>query len=207
MAIIVNAYAGPGSGKSTLAAGVFFELKSAGVNCELVREYAKRKVWEGNTTVFKNQAYIFGKQSYEIMYTAEGVDVIITDSPILLSALYNKSEVLGEEFNELVLKLSDSYDNMNYFINRTKEYSPAGRHQDEEGARQVDKDTIALLTAYGVEYKIVDGNRQGMYQIVNDVLIRLGKNPLWYYDLSNATGGQMGFIIHYSKPSQDTGED
>ena len=62
-ALVVNLFGVPGAGKSTGAAYIFYRLKSAGVNAELVTEFAKDKVWEENDEVFKNQAYIFGKQS------------------------------------------------------------------------------------------------------------------------------------------------
>jgi adenylate kinase family enzyme len=56
--IIVNLFAGPGAGKSTGAAYVFAKLKLAGIDCEYVSEFAKDKVWENNSEVFKNQFYI-----------------------------------------------------------------------------------------------------------------------------------------------------
>lgn len=59
--IVVNLFGTPGSGKSTGAAYIFSQLKMAGINAELVTEFAKDKVWENNEEVFKNQAYMFGK--------------------------------------------------------------------------------------------------------------------------------------------------
>lgn len=52
--LVVNLFGEPGAGKSTGAAYVFAMLKMAGVDAELVTEYAKDKVWESNTEVFKN---------------------------------------------------------------------------------------------------------------------------------------------------------
>ena len=95
-----------------------------GVNAELVTEFAKDKVWEGSTEVFNNQAYIFGKQFFRISRCADKVDVIITDSPLLLSLIYNKDPVLGEEFNAVVRKVMNSYNCKNYYITRVKEYNP-----------------------------------------------------------------------------------
>lgn len=46
--LIVNLFGAPGAGKSTLAAYVFAKLKMAGVNAELVTEFAKDKTWENN---------------------------------------------------------------------------------------------------------------------------------------------------------------
>ena len=69
--LLINLFGGPGAGKSTGAAYIFSQLKMAGVNAELVTEFAKDKVWEGNKEVFKNQAYIFGKQYLPVFCTEE----------------------------------------------------------------------------------------------------------------------------------------
>ena len=106
--IIVNLFGAPGSGKSTGAAYIFSQLKMLGVDAELVTEFAKDKVWENNTEVLNNQTYVFGKQHFRISRCADKVDVIVTDSPLLLSAIYNHSELLGEEFNNLVAKIFKS---------------------------------------------------------------------------------------------------
>ena len=62
--ILVNLYGAPGAGKSSGAAYIFSKLKMAGVNAELVTEFAKDKVYEQSKKVFENQAYIFGKQYF-----------------------------------------------------------------------------------------------------------------------------------------------
>ena len=59
--IAINFFGAPGSGKSTLSAIVFAKLKMMGVNCELVTEFAKDKVWEKNNEALSNQIYIFAK--------------------------------------------------------------------------------------------------------------------------------------------------
>ena len=75
--LIVNLFGVPGAGKSTGAAYIFAKLKMLGINAELITEFAKDKVWENNTEVFKNQAYLFGKQSYRISRCKDKVDVIV----------------------------------------------------------------------------------------------------------------------------------
>ena len=64
--IVCNLFGPPGAGKSTLAAYVFAKLKMMGVNCELVTEFAKDKVWEKNNEALSNQIYIFAKQYYRM---------------------------------------------------------------------------------------------------------------------------------------------
>ena len=90
--LIVNLYGAPGAGKSTGAAYIFSRLKMAGVNAELVTEFAKDKVWEESKAVFENQAYIFGKQYFRISRLEGKVDAIVTDSPLILSCYYGRGD-------------------------------------------------------------------------------------------------------------------
>ena len=158
--LIINLFGAPGAGKSTGAAYLFYKLKSAGINAELVTEFAKDKVWENNEEVFKNQAYIFGKQYFKISRCIGKVDVIITDSPLLLSALYNTSDVLGEEFDNVVKNVFYSYNNINFFVNRVKEYNPEGRHQTEEESDKLSKEFNVRLSEL-IEFEEISGNDGG----------------------------------------------
>lgn len=129
--LVVNLFGAPGAGKSTGAAYIFSKVKMAGINAELVTEFAKDKVWEESKAVFQNQAYIFGKQYFRISRVQGKVDVVITDSPILLSSFYNSDKTLGAEFDALTKKIFNSYWSLNVFINRVKPYNPSGRFQTE----------------------------------------------------------------------------
>jgi hypothetical protein len=171
--ILVNLFGGPGAGKSTGAAYIFSQLKMAGVNCELVTEFAKDKVWEGNKEVFKNQAYIFGKQYFKISRCADKVDVIITDSPLLLSIVYNDNPVLGDSFNETVKNVFSSFNSMNYILSREKEYNPIGRNQTESEAKEVDVQVRTMLDQEQIPYEIVAGTELGYNYIVDRVLEQL----------------------------------
>jgi hypothetical protein len=171
--LLINLFGGPGAGKSTGAAYIFSQLKMAGVNAELVTEFAKDKVWEGNKEVFKNQAYIFGKQYFKISRCADKVDVIITDSPLLLSIVYNDNPVLGDSFNETVKNVFSSFNSMNYILSREKEYNPVGRNQTESEAKEVDVQVRAMLDQEKIPYEVVAGNELGYDYIVDRVLEQL----------------------------------
>lgn len=168
--LIANLYGAPGAGKSTGAAYVFAKLKMAGINAELVTEFAKDKVWEESKEVFNNQAYIFGKQYFRISRCENKVDVIVTDSPLILSIIYNNSEVLGEDFNKVVLNVMNSYNTKNYFINRVKEYNPKGRFQSEEESDELSEDIRDFLLKQGIDFYEVEGDTAGYDIIVNDIL-------------------------------------
>lgn len=168
--IVVNIFGVPGAGKSTGAAYVFAALKQRGVNAELVTEYAKDKVWEENNEAFKNQAFLFGKQSYRMSRCAGKVDVIVTDSPLPLSILYNIDPRLTENFNQSVMDVFNSYRNLNFFLNRTKPYNPAGRLQTEEESDALTEPLQNLLETRGILYMETTGDAAGYNMIVDVVL-------------------------------------
>lgn len=173
---VVNLFGVPSAGKSTGAAFIFSQLKLLGINAELVTEFAKDKVWEENKEVFNNQAYIFGKQYFRMSRCADKVDIIITDSPLLLSAFYNKSEILGEDFNNLVAKIFKSYNSLNYLLERDKPYNPNGRLQTEEESNALAVPMKNLLSKYDVEYKTKKGSLKGYNEIVDDIVAILKFN-------------------------------
>lgn len=168
--ILVNLYGAPGAGKSTGAAYIFSQLKMRGINAELVTEFAKDKVWEESKEVFNNQAYIFGKQYFRISRCADKVDVIITDSPLLLSTIYNDNPILGEEFNNVVRNVVNSYDSINYYITRVKDYNPKGRFQSEEESDAIANRVKNMLDCEGVEYIEKPGSKASYDEIYEEVL-------------------------------------
>jgi ribA/ribD-fused uncharacterized protein len=174
--LLVNIFGPPGAGKSTGAAYIFSKLKMAGINAELVTEFAKDKVWEESKEVFRNQAYIFGKQFFRISRCENKVDVIVTDSPLFLSVFYNTDERLGESFNNMVLDVCDSYDSLNYLLLRNKPYNPKGRFQTEEESDKLGIELKEKLSEYGIGYKALYGDENGYDKIVSDVLNTLHKD-------------------------------
>lgn len=171
--ILVNLFGAPGAGKSTGAAYIFSQLKMRGVNAELVTEFAKDKVWEESKAVFNNQAYIFGKQYFRISRCADKVDVVITDSPLLLSLIYNNDPVLGEEFNAVVRRVMNSYNCMNYYLTRTKKYNPVGRFQTEEESNEIADEIHQMLVNENLLFNETTGDIEGYDHIVTDILIAL----------------------------------
>ena len=172
--IVVNLCGAPGAGKSTGAAYIFSKLKMANINAELVTEFAKDKVWEESHAVFENQLYMLAKQYFRITRCEKKVDVIVTDSPIILSLIYNTDkERLGNDFDKLVLHLFNSYNNMNYFINRVKPYNPIGRFQTEQQSDEISNRIKNIFYENNIEIKNVDGDITNYDLIVNEILNKL----------------------------------
>ena len=171
--IIVNLFGGPGISKSTTAAGIFSLLKIHSVNCELVSEFAKDLVWEERFKSLKDQVYIFGKQYHRIWRLVDLVDVIITDSPILLPLVYDKND--KNYFQPLVKEMFSSFNNLNFLLIRSKKYDPNGRYQNEEEAKQVDNTVEKVLLENKVDFESITGNYNAINIITERILKLLGK--------------------------------
>ena len=103
------------------------------------------------------------------------VDVIVSDSPIALSPYYNKDKDIDPELKALAVKLSEKFDNLNYFVHRVKKYNPIGRLETEEESNQKAIGLKNLLDEYGMKYKVIDGNLESADIVVQDVMELLKK--------------------------------
>ena len=152
---------------STGAAYIFAKLKMAGIDCELVTEYAKDRVWQGDQFVLQHcQLYVTGKQCLKVARLLGKVDVIVTDSPIAIGAMYTDEK----PYQDVCLYEAKKYKNtFNIFVRR-KDYNPNGRNQTEEEARNIDQRILDFLNDNGIEYTRVDGNVAGYDQVVENIV-------------------------------------
>lgn len=171
--IVVNLAGSPGAGKSTGAAKIFSELKMLGINCELVSEVAKDKTWEHNFIALNCQEYIFGKQSYRLARCRNEVDVIVTDSPLPLSIIYTKDKAIREPLTKLAMAVYNSYDNINFFINRTKPYNPKGRNQTAEESNVLSSEIKELYHNLNIPYTEITGDNEGYQKAIALVITKL----------------------------------
>jgi hypothetical protein len=155
---VINMFGAPGAGKSTAASGLFSLLKMEDVDVEVVCEYAKKCVWNNRSETLNDQLYITAKQNHELQILKGKVDFIITDSPLLLGMLYKPTDTVSC-FNELALSLFNSYNNLNFFINRTKPYKAKGRLQTEQQSNHISKQLKDLLDDINIPYIEIDGDR------------------------------------------------
>lgn len=170
--IIINLIGGPGCGKSTCASGIFYELKKLGINCELSLEFIKDKVWEESYKVLDDQIYVFGKQYHKLFRLKNKVDVIITDSPLIISMHYNKTP--SEYFNKLIVEQYNTFNNLLFFINRGNTYQTEGRLQTKEESEMIDSDIKNILSEYDIKYTEISCENAVEY-IVNNVKKLLNK--------------------------------
>lgn len=175
MTTIINLFGSPGAGKSTTRAGLFHHLKLRGMNVEEVTEFAKDLTWENRAFTLTCQPYVFSKQLRNMERLMDKVDLIITDSPILLSYFYGKKcapDRYPESFyNYVVDQFFCLGDQFNYYLNRVKDYNPAGRNQTEAESDEIDKEQFRMLMDLKVPITIMDGNADAVKNIAADIMI------------------------------------
>lgn len=181
--LLVNFIGAPGAGKSTLAAAVFAKLKMHGVSCELVDEYVKGAVWENRLNIIQNQLYLFSKQFNKISRIGNNVDIIITDSPIVLGIYYNRLHAPDFDFDEkvfapLVLECYNAYNNLNILVKRHYKYDTRGRYQSEQEANNMEKEIEGVYKMYNLPYVEVISSEKRADEIADRLMSYLQKRSI-----------------------------
>lgn len=179
-------FAGPGAGKSTIAAGVFSQLKQKGISCELIQEYAKDVTWERTTVLLENQLHIFAEQFRRQFRLLNNVDYVITDSPLMLSCIYNDVFFKMQEgkrwhtdkyhhlSNLYFFEAANQFENINFYVDRAKNYQNDGRNQTLEQAKTIDNSIRQFLDNNRVQYNLTDSVK-GIGDVMNSVLADISK--------------------------------
>lgn len=151
--LMVNFYAGPSAGKSVAALELAAALKKAGYNAEYVSEFAKDLVLEGRTDELKDQKKITDTQYKWFDRLRGSVDIIVTDSPVLLGLVYGEGKI-SEEYAEQIRGYYDTSDNFNMLMTRPKNasFQKGGRIHDEQQSIELDGKIKSMLEAQKVFY-------------------------------------------------------
>lgn len=176
----INLFAGPSAGKSTTAHYLVSRFKADGINAELAAEYVKSWAYINRKPKGLDQIYISAKQfHYEERNLAAGVDILISDSPVLLGVVYSEFYQCPQKVLETVDKMSDALDEKygkghNIFLNRHKDkvYKKEGRYQNIEESLEIDKLIFDRVTKkYGrFDRKFVDfPNRENLEKLYLDI--------------------------------------
>lgn len=172
MTIVINLLGGSGLGKSTTAALVFGELKLLGKEAELVQEYAKEWAWIGKKITPDDQGHISDEQYSRESRLYGKVDFIVTDSPLILGAMYQKFYSEKDPIYEQIadrIKTSETKDvvYMNILLTRHKKFNPKGRFETEEQAKTVDTFLQKYLEEKQIPFHTVSsGDRERVEEIV-----------------------------------------
>lgn len=136
---VINLWGAPSCGKSTLAAGLFYRMKRAGCDTELVPEAAKDLIHERNLRPFEDQMLILGEQ-YRRLWRLRGIyRSAISDSPLPLCLFYEMRERgLHEALQQAIWPLYGRFRNINVWVEASHGWHPHGRRHDATQARDID---------------------------------------------------------------------
>jgi len=172
---IINLFGGPGVGKSSIAAGLTYKLKKKHISCNNPYEFPKTVAWDNNLSAIKDQLFIFANQHRGIAQAYGKVDYIIVDSPILFSIMYNTwytkgypAERYNESFNNMVVDLFNSYDNINVLLKRNNNsHNSEERFQNLDESLKLDKHIKNTLDEYNVDYNTIKTNKKTVNKILD----------------------------------------
>lgn len=148
---LINFHAGPGAGKSVIAAYIYARMKMLGINCELVTEYAKDETWNENTRILRYQPKIAGEQAWRVERLLGKVDIVITDSPILLASVYASIDT-PKSFMQYLLDEHHRFNSANFFVKRQNVFNQVGRLQNEEQSKAFDERIKLWYDAFNIKF-------------------------------------------------------
>jgi nicotinamide riboside kinase len=168
---VINLFGAPGSGKSTMAARIFADMKCRGIKVEYTDEYAKRKVYEGNSKALGCQPYIMAQQLYKLEILENDADFVITDSPVLLSCLYN-SRYPQNSFNHFTIDAFNQFNNNNLVLLRDykSEVQGFGRIHNHLQCVEIQNRMMRMLDSNRIEYTVIDQFTKDITPIVEGIL-------------------------------------
>jgi hypothetical protein len=153
--VVVNIFGAPGAGKSSFAALIFSEFKRIGANVELVTEVAKDLVYRHDYRGLKMQFPVAGIQYERVQRLVGQVEIIITDSPVLLSSIY-APDTYPACFHELMVWAHQSNPSVNVMLPMQAErYRGAGRIHDLDQSLELDRRIDGVVKAHSAANSIV----------------------------------------------------
>jgi adenylate kinase family enzyme len=186
--LVVNFFAGPGAGKTTCAWELAAALKKLGLVVEYASEYTKELVWEERDDLLngsrENQNMVFAEQKRRLDRLVGKVDVIVTDSPLLLQVCYVKED--ADRFETDALTAHNSYHNFNLFISRGAEYEQQGRVQNRSEAETIDESVKDMLKRNGIICGEYSYNHTALETVTADILNTLKKTAQQVVPRENA---------------------
>jgi len=116
----------------------------------MATEYAKDITWEESYKKLENQIYVFGKQHSRVNRLLGKVDVVITDSPLLNSIVYDNSN--NDALKNLVLYEFKKLNTLNFYVSRRIKYEENGRNQSIDEAIKIDNIYKKILEDNQIQY-------------------------------------------------------
>lgn len=168
---VINFFGAPGVGKTRSTMLLTSYLKESQVDAEASLEFVKEYIHSNTNQLLSYQNYIFSQQERQlrILLDSKEVEFATTDAPLLHSVFY-APEDYPVFFKELVFEIYNSYDNINYFINRKHTYSHQGRIHDEVSSDLITRKLKSFLINHSIPFIEIDSTDDIKSTLVLDIL-------------------------------------
>lgn len=165
--VVINLFGPPNSGKTTLGLDLTGSLNRSGAYVELAAEFARDMVLEDNRRALACQPYILGHQIMRIERAiAAGADIVVTDSPPLLSCAYHNSP--GVEL--LAMEAHNSHVTINLLLKTRHDHVMFGRIHDRQQADIINQKIHGILAKYNVDFIVTDSGVDGQKMAFNQII-------------------------------------
>lgn len=173
--LLLNLWGGAGCGKTTLAADLFVTLKKKNILTELISEYAKDIILEGNKTPFTHQWYVGAQQAYRIHCAYQTMQVVITDSPFIQACVYEENIEKARHQTQLALEYAKDYNSFNILISRNPnfDFQLQGRHHTIEQSKYYDSQIYRFLLYNNIPYTVYGDEGVSFDELVTLILKRI----------------------------------
>jgi AAA domain len=167
---VINLFGAPSAGKSTTMLGLTYHMKLMGLSVENTPEFIKEMIYEGSKTeLFGGQLYVLGEQNRRIARLNGKNDFAVTDCPLPLIGYYTPPDY-AKGFEDFVKNLNNTYDNVNYYIERKHEFENEKRVHSEDQALEIERKLPKYLDSFGVKYKTVESGENLVQVIIDDLI-------------------------------------
>lgn len=147
---VINIIGGPGCDKSLFSSAIILNLNLRHKSVEQIPDYAKSLVWQKNFEALRNQ-YMVAQRQFEMLDLLDGqVQYLVTECALMQVLYYNETyrENICDvvKTREHILEWYHRHDNINILVERgDKKYVHTGRFQNEDEARQIDRELRSTL--------------------------------------------------------------
>lgn len=193
--LVVNLFAGPCAGKTSLASRLFSELNISKIYGEaaFIQEFAKELIYSQRFDLLANQPYVTSEQCRRIEIHAGNVDIIVTDSPVLLGLAYSPKEHY-DETKKIIEAVNGKVENINFFIERIgRDFDQRGRMGTIDDAIQKDQEIKELLNKTNTPYHVVQ-NKYDIVNVISKISDKIGSTKQSYFPERSQSHS------HFSKP-------
>ena len=174
--LVVNLFGAPGAGKSSLALLVSGLLKTSypEFSVECPDEFAKTIVYDEAHKALSCQLYIAGRQQWQIARCEGHADIVVCDSPVLMSWVYGSENgnKVPPEFFDVCRFYHSKYDTLNFLLFRDHEFDRRGRIHTHDDELRINTKILDTLKAARVPVIIVKSDVTWAAKIADYVAIR-----------------------------------